>query len=265
MTTFIKPYTYIAIHKTSGYFYYGVRLSNKVASYRDLGVVYFSSSNTVKTIVEAEGADSFIWIVRKEFNDKKMAAYWEYKVIRRMLTHPKILNKAVSPINIPGNWFTNGEVNILGKYCPKGYYAGRTYIETSNYKQGYEKQKLRRWWNNGSISVHTEIPPNSNWVAGRLHKDIEKWNGKTLIGKKWWNNGEINYRGTKPPDGFVAGRIKGFTHKVQRTRPIESNLKHSNKMKLKRWWTNGIAAVFAEYPPEKDYLPGRGKINKQKL
>jgi predicted GIY-YIG superfamily endonuclease len=264
MTTFIKPYTYIAIHKTSGYFYYGVRLSNKVISHQDLGVVYFTSSKTVKTIVEAEGVDSFIWVIRKEFDDKKVAAYWEYKVIRRMLSHPKILNKAVSPISVPGNWFTNGKTNILGKYCPEGYVAGRTYFETSNYKQGYEKQKVRRWWHNGTTSVHTELSPGPNWVPGRLRKDIEKWNGTTLMGKKWWNNGEINYRGSDPPEGFIAGRIKGFTHKVTRTHSIESNLKQSNRMKLKRWWTNGSTTVFTEKSPGPDYAPGRRTNKEQK-
>ncbi len=264
MTTYIKPYTYIAIHKVSGYFYYGVRLSNKVPATRDLGVLYFTSSKTVKTIVEAEGTDAFIWIIRHEFDDKKRAAYWEYKVIRRMLKHPKILNKAVSPINVPGNWYTNGEINILGKYCPIGFVSGRTYVETPNKQAGYTKQKLRVWWNNGVVSVHTEIAPGPGWVHGRLKADLKNWNGSKLAGRQWWNNSQVHYRGNNPPDGFVLGRVKIKRREKSAPRAAESNAQHAAKMKLKKWWTNGTDAVFADHSPGPHYVRGR-KLKKASL
>jgi hypothetical protein len=249
MNISIKPYTYLVIHKSTGYFYYGVRLSNKLPAKQDLSILYYTSSGTVKSIIEAEGIDSFEWIIRKEFDNKKQAAFWEYKVIRRLLKHPKILNKAISPINVPGNWFTNGKNNILGKYCPIGYWAGRTYIETENYKKLYQKQKQRKWYNNGSVSIHVDICPGSNWKKGRLSSETKNWNGKSLKGKLWWNNGSENLRGITPPDNsWVQGRLK-FYHQAKRLPHSEERKKiQSEKIKGRKWYNNGVVEIMSHIP-----------------
>lgn len=254
--TYMKSYTYLAIHKASGYFYYGVRFANTLQPTDDIGKVYFTSSATVKTIVEAEGAGSFTWIVRKEFDDSSEAARWEYRVIRRMLKNPMILNKAVSPVNVPGNWYTNGVDNILGKYCPSGYWSGRTYKETPARKKLYENQKKNRWWNNGAKSVFCQIPPSDQWLPGRLKHHLDKWNGKTLTGKKWWNNGQTNFRGTVAPEGFVPGRLKFIVTKSKAPRTKDQNKDHSVKMSKKRWWQNGTESVFTEISPP-GFVAGR--------
>lgn len=245
----MKSYTYLAIHKTTGYFYYGVRLTNKVQAVEDIGILYFTSSSTVKSIVQAEGTDAFTWIVRKEFENKEDANRWEYKVIRRMLTHPKILNRALSPKNVPGNWFTGGTVNILGKYCPIGYQPGRTYHETNFHILKYEKQKSRRWWNNGVVELHSDVCPSKQWERGRIPKSVCNFNGKHISGKLWWNNGIEHYRGERPPAGFTRGRIPHTIKKQRRKRSPEGNKKCSDALKLKRWWTNGTLTVFSEHPP----------------
>lgn len=259
----MKPYTYIAIHKCTGYFYYGVRLANKLNATDDLGKVYFTSSNTVKAIVNAEGADSFLWIVRREFDCANEAALWEYKVIRRLLKHPKILNKAISPINVPGNWYTNGVDNLLGKYCPIGYRPGRTYKETNARLAQYENQKNNRWWNNGITSVFCQVPPNNNWKSGRLKSHISpNFTGKSLTGSKWWNNGEINYRGVVPPPGYSEGRLPVKHNKKHRSRTDIEKIKQSETMSKKRWWNNGVISVFRESAPD-GYVKGRLPIKRR--
>lgn len=260
----MQSYTYLIIHKETGYFYYGLRLSNKLPAEQDLGIVYFTSSATIKTIIQAEGVTAFHWIIRKKFNSKEDASRWEYKVIRRMLKHPKILNKAVSPINVPGNWYTNGRENILGKYCPSGFVPGRTYHQTAAYLDSYKNQKNRRWWNNKVVSIHCEICPGSSWELGRLSTHISNFNGSSLAGKKWWNNGEIHYRGDTPPVGFIPGRIKFVTTQIRKKRSVEENKDHSKKMKRKRWWTDGVDSAFTEFSPV-GWVPGRGNKTKKRL
>jgi hypothetical protein len=231
-------------------------MSNKLPATQDLGRVYFTSSQTVKTIIEAEGTDSFTWIVRKEFDDPAAAARWEYKVIRRLLKHPKILNKAVSPVNVPGNWFTNGTDNILGKYCPVGYTPGRTYVITDARKMAHLKQRKNRWWYKNHICVFCEISPGPDWLPGRPKTQYINWNGKALKGTGWWNNGLTNYRGNKPPPGYVVGRV-AFTRSVKpRPRTLDENKIHSNKMLSKRWWNNGETNAFSEAQPD-GYISGR--------
>lgn len=257
------PYTYLAIHKKTGLFYYGLRMSNKLPPKEDIGIVYFTSSDTVKKIIKAEGADAFFWSVRKEFKTKEEAAWWEYKVLRRMMKHPKILNRGISPRNVPGNWFTNGKDNILGKYCPKGYWSGRTMSTTENRKKLYERQKKNKWWNNGDKCVFTEFKPDPSWVSGRLKEKHNLRGSRALTGTEWWTDGKTNYRGIKPPEGFKRGRAK-FLKRKKRPPFTEKWIKeHSEKMSKKRWWQNGKECVFANEPPS-GFYPGRIMKNKTK-
>ena len=80
----MKPYTYLIKHRPSGQVYYGVRTANAVPAHEDLWNKYFTSSNTVKQLVEETGADSFDYEVRREFDTAEQAIAWESKVLRRV-------------------------------------------------------------------------------------------------------------------------------------------------------------------------------------
>ena len=70
MSMIAQPYTYVLVHKQTGYFYYGVRFANKVLPKDDLGKIYFTSSKTIEVIIKAEGVDAFDWHIRKIFHSQ---------------------------------------------------------------------------------------------------------------------------------------------------------------------------------------------------
>jgi hypothetical protein len=80
----MKPYTYFIRHRPTNRVYYGVRTANNVPAEDDLWHTYFTSSPTVKRLIEEYGADSFDVEVRREFDTVKQAIAWETSVLRRM-------------------------------------------------------------------------------------------------------------------------------------------------------------------------------------
>lgn len=92
MTT---PYTYCIKHLPSGKRYYGARWA-KNCHPTDLWVTYFTSSSVIKKLIEKDGPESFTYEVRKIFNSRESALYWEQRVLCRL----KILKNT--------NWFNRG-------------------------------------------------------------------------------------------------------------------------------------------------------------
>lgn len=253
------PYTYLLIHKNSGMFYYGLRFANYLAPEDDLGKCYFTSSKTIQKIIEIEGVDAFDWNIRRKFDNKDAAILWEYKVVRRIFRHEKCLNKQPSPKNVPGNWFTNGTDNILGKYCPEGYVPGRTHIETKAHRYAYIKSKSRKWWTDGFTEIHAPYPLNDSFKSGRLNIPFNgKNNGKHLKNTLWWNNGYINYRGIIPPDeNFKLGRLKFSSRKVIIKHSEDRKRNQSEKIKGRKHWNNGVQSKLSFTRPGDGWTLGR--------
>lgn len=80
MTT---PYTYIVKHLPSGKVYYGCRFA-KGCNPKELWKSYFTSSKTIKKLVEVDGVDAFQFDVRQEFTDIDKCRAWETKVLKRL-------------------------------------------------------------------------------------------------------------------------------------------------------------------------------------
>lgn len=77
------PYTYRITHLPSGKHYYGSRYA-KNCHPSDLWVKYFTSSKTVKKLIEQDGKEAFFVEIRKVFDDKKSRVEWERKVLVRL-------------------------------------------------------------------------------------------------------------------------------------------------------------------------------------
>lgn len=77
------PFTYCLTHIPTGRRYYGVRYK-KGCCPSDLWDKYFSSSKTVKILIQKYGLGSFTYEIRKTFSNKNEAILWEHKVLRRL-------------------------------------------------------------------------------------------------------------------------------------------------------------------------------------
>lgn len=77
------PYTYCITHTPSGKRYYGVRYARDCHP-EDLWRTYFTSSTSVKRLLETDGKDSFSIEIRKTFVCSVKAREWEHKVLRRL-------------------------------------------------------------------------------------------------------------------------------------------------------------------------------------
>jgi hypothetical protein len=86
------PYTYIVKNKTTGLFYYGVKISKRDANPALFWRRYFTSSKHIKRLVEHYGKEDFEWEIRKTFLDAESAVKWEQKVIRRIINQEKCIN-----------------------------------------------------------------------------------------------------------------------------------------------------------------------------
>lgn len=80
MTT---PYTYLLKHIPTNTNYYGCRYAEGCDP-SEFWVKYKTSSTHVKRLIEEYGEDSFLFEIRKIFDDKEKCREWEHKVLRRL-------------------------------------------------------------------------------------------------------------------------------------------------------------------------------------
>jgi len=90
------PFTYRIVHIKTGQWYYGVRFA-KNCHPSDLWTTYFTSSKTVKTIIQNEGSNSFTFEIRKVFSCSESAKRWEARVLQKIINWSIVLNKNAWP------------------------------------------------------------------------------------------------------------------------------------------------------------------------
>lgn len=88
----VLPYVYKLIHKFTKQFYYGYREANKVPSYLDLGIIYFSSSDIIRDM----GFANFEYEIIAEFYLGEDAYDFENRRIEAEFNDPLCLNQVFS-------------------------------------------------------------------------------------------------------------------------------------------------------------------------
>ncbi len=172
------PYTYLLKFLPTAHVYYGVRFREGCHP-NELFKTYFSSSKTVKTLIEHYGANSFEYTIRKTFNNKKDAVIWEQKVLLRIKAAEK-------------HFFLNKSNNM------KGIIRG-----VGNYNWVYNNQTKKR------ILLLKGLPIP---VGFNIGKGPEKIFGKIIISNIITKKEKRIYKNEIIPNGFIKGRLrKGAT------------------------------------------------------
>lgn len=87
------PYTYVITHNPSGLKYYGSRYSKRCQP-TDLWKSYFTSSQTIKQMIEQDGIEAFSFEVRKTFSSVYECRRWESRFLHKIdaRSNPKWIN-----------------------------------------------------------------------------------------------------------------------------------------------------------------------------
>lgn len=95
----MKPYVYKLTGK-DGSFYFGVRWYYETTPEEDLFKNYFTSSNSIKKIIEEEGLNFFETQILQVFETKEDALQYEYNLIKGSLNDNLCLNRSLGKCTI---------------------------------------------------------------------------------------------------------------------------------------------------------------------
>lgn len=95
----MKPYVYKLTGK-DGSFYFGVRWYYETTPEEDLFKNYFTSSNSIKKIIEKEGLNFFETQILQVFETKEDALQYEYNLIKGSLNDNLCLNRSLGKCTI---------------------------------------------------------------------------------------------------------------------------------------------------------------------
>jgi hypothetical protein len=219
-----KSYTYLIKHIPTNQFYYGVRYA-KNCSPSDLWKTYFTSSKKVAKLIEQYGKDTFVYEIRKVFDDVEHAQNWEKKVLKRMrIPHRNdFLNHRYS-YSIP---------SMLGSSHPL-------------YEVGHkEKSKLKM-----SISH----------MGKKLSQQTKEKMSNSRLGEK---NPCFGKFGEEHP-AYGSKKSVDFKNKMSEllktNNPMKNDLsreKMRESVKDLKWWTNGKEVIRSKTSPGESWKRGR--------
>ena len=143
------PFTYRIIHNPSGKWYYGVKYS-KGCSPDDLWKTYFTSSSTVKSLIEETGIESFTIEIRRIFDNPASARNWELKVLRKIINWPNCLNMNAFP--------------AVSYDTARKAHMTKLNIDPITGLNGYQRAKIV--WNNRKFSIDP--------VSGKTYAELSR-------------------------------------------------------------------------------------------
>lgn len=233
----IPAYVYLIKHRTLGYYYWGSRTANikqKRMPQDDLWKFYFTSSRTVKNIINEHGSD--MWdaqIVYASTNTDKV--YWkEQENIKSTINDPLCLNKKYQDQENKNTVFsTAGKIP-----WNKGISQTATKGDLNPARRAEVREKIRnRQLGKKFSSEHRKNISISHQgiLKGRTYEDIHgQQKAQQLRADK-------------------SKKLKG----IKRT--LEQNKNNSKAQQGKRWITNGIVAqpLYPGQPMPAEFRYGR--------
>ena len=233
----IPAYVYLIKHRTLGYYYWGSRTANikqKRMPQDDLWRFYFTSSRTVKNIINEQGSDQ--WEAQVVYTSTNIDdVYWkEQESIKSTINDPLCLNKKYQDREnkntvfstagkIPwnkgiGQSATKGENNpscrpevrekIRNRHLGKKFSAEhRKNLSISH--QGILKGRTYEDIHGVQKAQQLKAQKSLQFKGIKRTKKQKENNSKAQKGKKWITNGSVAkplYPGQSLPEGFTYGR-----------------------------------------------------------
>lgn len=198
-------YTYLLFHEETNFKYYGCQYG-KLSNPDNFWVTYFTSSKKVKKLINKYGKTSFVFEIRKTFDDPIKCRQWEIKVIKRAkLTKRKDFLNQYNPGGLDGfvvrKNFTAWNAGLAGKGDERCHnkMKGKTGIWSEEQLQNLSYKSSREY----QISKFGEE---------QYYKKYKTGGSANVFGKIWINDGVIEKRIFEPQlndySGFVKGKLK---------------------------------------------------------
>ena len=173
------PYTYKVTNNITREFYFGSRYVMADPA-TDLWVKYFTSSKSVKSLIQIHGADSFIVEIINIYDDKDKCFWDEQDLIKESISNILCLNKqyvrpgSIAFINTGNSEITRTKISIAN---------------TGKDRSKFGKEQKQKWSLNGRISMMSDTS---------IEKKIETF--KQIKHQQGYKNSQFGSKWISHPD-----------------------------------------------------------------
>jgi hypothetical protein len=273
----IMPYVYMCVHKHTGNFYIGSRITDKMALPSHLD---FPKYKTSSSIIKSD-FDSYDWFIIAEFFDKKYAYEYEQELIRKYWKDAKSLNGSIQDPKF-NDFFTPKNTVVV-----KDNLGNKFRVSKNDPKWiSGEYVGINRHRKQTDIEIQKRVSSNTGKGAAAICLLTGESLGKIPKSDARWNTGEIVHvnKGKKKPDGFsekqrnlmlnksmnqtTKDKLKQInTGKIQSEETKEKRRK-TNQIMDRKWMNNEKINKRIKFDEIKQYLDDGwvyGKIKKRQL
>lgn len=172
------PYTYLIKFIPTGQVYYGSRTANNCHP-DDLWVLYFTSSKTIKNLIQEYGKEAFSYEVRKTFKTTRECLEWEHKVLRRfkVTKNDRWLNRSYGSSNFStqGRPLSEQHKKKIAKFQKGRKKSPATIEKLKNRTHTQEaKDKISKYWTGRKRAPITDENRKKLSIAGKGRKKTKE-------------------------------------------------------------------------------------------